>query len=105
MEYVKGKNTMSKLLRSTLSIGTFIILAITIPYIAYFIIKILFYIAVFGTLVWGSFKLLKGVKNIIYNLSTGKDTIVKADMFTSGTDASDSVDINYEDSVIFKTSL
>jgi uncharacterized membrane protein HdeD (DUF308 family) len=100
MEYAKGRNTMSKLLRSVLSIGTFIILVIAIPYIAIFIIKALFAIAVFGTLVWGSFKLVKGVKNIIYKLSTKKNTRVQADMFSSSTDTSDSIDINYEDSVI-----
>ena len=100
MEYAKGKNTMSKLLRSALSIGTIIVLVMAIPYIAIFIIKVLFLIAVFGTLVWGSFKLVKGVKSIIYKLSTKKNTRVQADMFSSGTDSSDSIDINYEDSVI-----
>jgi hypothetical protein len=100
MEYAKGKNTISKLLRSALSIGTFILLVIAIPYIAIFIIKALFWIAVFGTLVWGSFKLVKGVKDIVYKLSTKKNTRVQADMFSSGTEASDSIDINYEDSVI-----
>lgn len=100
MEYAKGRNTISKLLRSALSIGTFILLIIAIPYIAIFIIKALFSIAVFGTLVWGSFKLVKGVKNIIYKLSTKKNTRVQADMFSSCADASESIDINYEDSVI-----
>ena len=100
MEYAKGKNTMSKLLKSFLSIGTFILLAIAIPYIAIFVIKILFSIAVFGTLVWVSFKLVKGVKNIIYKLSTKKNTRVQSNVFNSSTEPSDSIDINYEDSVI-----
>lgn len=100
MEYAKGRNTMSKLLRSVLSIGTFILLVIAIPYIAIFTIRALFAIAVFGALVWGGFKLVKGVKNIIYKISTKESTRVQADMFSSSTDTSDSIDINYEDSVI-----
>ncbi|MCB2289702.1 hypothetical protein LGK97_07985 [Clostridium sp. CS001] len=91
---------MSKLLRSALSIGTFILLVIAIPYIAIFIFKALFAIAVFGVLVWGGFKLVKGAKNIMYKLSTKKNTRVQADMFSSSPDTSDSIDINYEDSVI-----
>lgn len=100
MEYAKGRNTMSKLLRSALSIGTFILLVIAIPYIAIFIFKALFAIAVFGVLVWGGFKLVKGAKNIMYKLSTKENTRVQADMFSSSPDTSDSIDINYEDSVI-----
>ena len=100
MEYAKGKNTMSKLLRSALSIGTIIILIMAIPSIAIFIMWALFSIAAIGVLVWGSFKIVKGVKSIIYKLSTKKNTRVQADMFSSDTDSSDSIDINYEDSVI-----
>ena len=100
MEYTKGKNTISKLLKSALSIGTFIVLAITIPYIAIFVIKALFSIAVFGVLVWSIFKLVKGIKNFIYKLSTKKDTSVQADMFNSDTYTEDSIDINYDDSLI-----
>ncbi len=100
MEYTKGRNTISKLMKSALSIGTFIVLAITIPYIAIFVIKALFSIAVFGVLVWGSFKLVKGIKNLIYKLSTKKNDTVQADMFSSDTYTSDSMDINYDDSLI-----
>ena len=100
MEYAKGKNTMSKLLKSVLSIGTFILIAISIPYIAIFIMWALLSIAGIGILAWGSFKIIKGVKNIIYKMSTKENTRVQADMFSSGTDASAPIDINYEDSVI-----
>lgn len=100
MEYTKGKNTISKLMKSTLSIGTFIVLAITIPYIAIFVIKALFSIAVFGVLVWGSFKLVKGTKNFIYKLSTKKNDTIQADISSSESYTSDSIDINYEESVI-----
>jgi hypothetical protein len=100
MEYTKGRNTISKLMKSALSIGTFIVLAITIPFIAIFVIKALFLIAVFGVLIWGSLKLVKGIKNCIYKLSTKKSHTVQADMFSSDMNTSDSIDINYDDSVI-----
>ena len=100
MEYTKGKNTISKLMKSALSIGTFIVLAITIPYIAIFVIKALFSIAVFGVLVWGSFKLVKGIKNFIYKLSTKKNDTMQADISSSESYTSDSIDINYEESII-----
>ena len=100
MEYAKGKNTMSKLLKSVLSIGTFILIAISIPYIAIFIMWALLSIAGIGILAWGSFKIIKGVKNFIYKMSTKENTRVQADMFSNGTCASDPIDINYEDSVI-----
>jgi hypothetical protein len=100
MEYTKGKNTISKLMKSALSIGTFIVLAITIPYIAIFVIKALFSIAVFGVLVWGSFKLVKSIKNFIYKLSGKKSTTVQAEKFNNDTYTSDSLDINYDDSII-----
>lgn len=100
MEYTKGKNTISKLMKSALSVGTFIVLAITIPYIAIFVIKALFSIAVFGVLVWVSFKLIKGIKNFIYKLTIRKTNNVQADSFSSDTYTSDSIDINYDDSII-----
>jgi len=100
MEYTKGKNVISKLFKSALSIGTFIVLLITIPYIAIFVIKALFAIAVFGVLVWCIFKLIKTIKNFIYKLSTKKNTTAKADILNCDKDTSDSIDINYDDSVI-----
>ncbi|MBW9148747.1 hypothetical protein K2F40_07215 [Clostridium sp. CM028] len=100
MEYTKGRNIISKLFKSVLSIGTFIVLLITLPYIAIFVIKALFAILVFGALVWYSFKLIKGTKNFIYKLSAKKNFAAKADMFSSDKDTSDSIDINYDDSVI-----
>ena len=100
MEYTKGKNVMSKLLKLVLSIGIFIVLAITIPYIAIFVIKALFAIAVFGVLLWYTFKLVKGVKNFIYKLNIKKNVNTKANIYSSDTDKINSIDINYEDSVI-----
>lgn len=100
MEYTKGRNIISKLFKSVLSIGTFIVLLITLPYIAIFVIKALFAIVVFGALVWYSFKLIKSTKNLIYKLSTKKNFAAKADMFSSNTNTSDSIDINYDDSII-----
>ena len=100
MEYTKGKNIISKLFKSALSIGTFIVLLITIPYIAIFVIKALFVIAVFGVLVWCIFKLVKTIKSYIYKLSTKVNNTTKADMFNSDIDTTDSIDINYDDSVI-----
>jgi len=100
MEYAKGKNNMSKLLKSVLSIGTFILIAISIPYIAIFIMWAIFSIAAIGILAWGSFKIVKGVKSIIYKISTKENASVHADMYSSETDASAPIDINYEDSVI-----
>ena len=100
MEYAKGKNTISKLIKSALSIGTFIVLAITIPYIAIFVIKALFSITIFGVLVWASFKLIKGIKSFIYKLSTKKNATIKTDMSSSETYTPDSIDINYDDSII-----
>jgi hypothetical protein len=100
MEYAKGKNTISKLMKSALSIGIFIVLAITIPYIAIFVIKALFSITVFGVLVWSGFKIVKSFKNFIYKLSTKKDATIKADSFSSDIDTSSSMDINYDDSII-----
>ncbi|HEY8892180.1 MAG TPA: hypothetical protein VIM70_18220 [Clostridium sp.] len=100
MEYTKGKNIISKFFKSALSVGTFIILLITIPYIAIFVIKALFVIAVFGVLVWCIFKLVKMIKNFIYKLSIKENSTAKADMFNSDADTTDSIDINYDDSVI-----
>ena len=99
MEYAKGKNTISKLIKAALSIGTFILLAIAIPFIAIFIIKALFFLGVFGALIWGGFKLVKGVKSIIYKINTKENIETQANMFSS-TETSDSIDINYEDSII-----
>lgn len=100
MEYAKGKNTISKLIKTALSIGTLILLAIAIPFIAIFIIKALFFLGVFGVLIWGGFKLVKGVKSIIYKINTKQNTKTQTNMFNSSTEPSDSIDINYEDSVI-----
>ena len=100
MEYIKGKNVISKLMRSVLTIGTFIVLAITIPYIAIFVIRALFAIAVFGVLAWYTFKLVKTIKNFIYRISTKKNANIQADVFSSNTNTTDSIDINYEDSII-----
>jgi len=100
MEYIKGKNIISKLMRSALSIGTFIVLLIAIPYVAIFVIKALFFIALFGIIVWYGFKLIKGIKSFIYKLSTKKNANIQADMSSSDTYTSDSIDINYEDSII-----
>jgi len=100
MEYIKGKNVISKLMRSVLTIGIFIVLAITIPYIAIFVIRALFAIAVFGVLAWYTFKLVKTIKNFIYRISTKKNENIQADVFSSNTNTTDSIDINYEDSII-----
>jgi len=100
MEYTKGKNIISKLFKSALTFGTIIVLLITIPYIAIFVIRALFAIAVFGVLVWGTFKLVKGIKKSIYKISTKKNSSPQANIFCNDTDNSDSIDINYDDSVI-----
>ena len=100
MEYTKGKNVISKLFKSALSIGTFIVISIIVIYIAVFVIKALFAIAVFGVLVWCSLKLVKMIKKFIYKISTKKNLQAKANIFSSDADDSDSIDINYEDSVI-----
>jgi len=100
MEYTKGKNIFSRLLNSALSIATIIIIAIIVIYAATFVMKALFAIAVFGVLVWCTLKLVKGIKNFIYKLSTKKHINVKADKFSSNIDISEPIDINYDDSVI-----
>jgi hypothetical protein len=100
MEYTNGKNIISKLMKSALSIGVFILLIVTIPYIAIFVIRALFSIAVFGVLIWGGFKLVKGIKNFIYKISTNKNGKIKSDMFSSDVYNADSMDIDYEDSVV-----
>lgn len=100
MEYTKGKNIISKLMRSALSIGTFILLLVTIPYIAIFIIRAILAIATFGILVWGSFKIIKYVKNIIYKLGTNNKTEVQSNIYNSDMHTSEPDDTNYADSVI-----
>ena len=100
MEYIKGKNIISKLMRSVLTIGIFIVLAITIPYIAIFVIRALLSIAIFGVLAWYTFKLVKTIKNFIYRISAKKNANIQADMSSSNTNTTDSIDINYEDSII-----
>lgn len=100
MEYIKGKNIISKLMKSAISIGTFIVLLVAIPYIAIFVIRALFFIAVFGVLVWFSIKSVKAIKNFIYNLSTKKNANIQADMSNSEMNTTDPIDINYEDSII-----
>lgn len=97
MEYIKGKNLISKLMKSALSIGIFIALIVSIPYIAIFVIRALFFIGVFGVLAWYSFKLVKTIKNTIYKISVKKNANIQADMSSS---KEDPIDINYEDSVI-----
>jgi len=100
MEYTKGKNIISKLLKSALSIATFFVIAIIVIYVAAFAIKALFGIAVFGVLVWCTFKLVKSIKSYIYKLSIKKNINEKADVFSSKVDTSELMDINYDDSVI-----
>ncbi|GCD10786.1 hypothetical protein [Clostridium tagluense] len=100
MEYTKGKNTISKLMKSALSIGIFIVLLVAIPFVAIFVIRALFFIAVFGVLAWYGVKLIKTIKNFIYKLSTKKSANIQADMSSSEIYRAESMDINYEDSVI-----
>lgn len=100
MEYTKGKNVISKLFKLALTIGAFIVLAITIPFIAIFAIRALFVIVVFGVIVWYSLKLVKGVKKFIYKSSTKKDATIKSNDFSSDKDITNTNDINYDDSVI-----
>jgi len=100
MEYTKGKGIFSKLFKSPLVIGTFIVLLITIPYIAFFVIKALFPIVIFGVLVWYAIKLVKGITGFICKLGSKKDAVVNADITGFDADISSSIDINYEDSVI-----
>ncbi|MGH4050891.1 MAG: hypothetical protein ACREVX_05985 [Clostridium sp.] len=100
MEYTKGKNVISKFFKSALSIATFIVISILVFYAAAFVIKALFAIAVFGVLVWCTFKIVKKIKMSIYKISTKKNSSPKANIFNSDQDNSESVDINYEDSVI-----
>ncbi|WP_291640089.1 hypothetical protein [Clostridium sp.] len=83
-------------MKSALSIGIFILLLMTLPYIARFI----FSIVVFGFLVWGSLKMIKGVKNIIYKLSTKNNTDSQSDIYSGDKHTSESADINYNDSDI-----
>ncbi|WP_298839286.1 hypothetical protein [Clostridium sp.] len=100
MEYTKGKNVISKLFKSALTIGGFIVLAITIPYIAIFVIRALLVIAVFGALVWYSLKLIKGFKKFISKSNIKNKSTPKDNVFSSDTDITNTTDINYEDSVI-----
>ncbi|MBU3072219.1 hypothetical protein [Clostridium estertheticum] len=100
MEYAKGKDVISKLFKTALTIGAFIVLAITIPFIAIFAIRALFVIAVFGVLVWYSLKLVKCVKKFIYKSSTKKDATTKSNVFSSDADITNTNDINYDDGVI-----
>jgi hypothetical protein len=101
MEYVKGKNIISKLMKSALSIGIFIALMVAIPYIAIFVIKALFFIAIFGVIGWYSFKLVKSIKNTIYKISIKKNANIHSDMASSKEyKEDDSININYEDSII-----
>ncbi|MGH4120436.1 hypothetical protein [Clostridium sp.] len=83
-------------MKSALSIGIFILLLMTLPYIALFI----FSIVAFGFLVWGSFKMIKGVKNIIYKLSKKDNIDSKSNLYNSDNNTSESADINYNDSDI-----
>jgi len=100
MEYMKGKNVISKLMKSALSIGIFVILLVAIPYIAIFVIRALLLIAVVGVLGWYGFKLVKMVKKFIYKISTKNDATIKADVSNSDAYTPDFNDINYEDSPI-----
>ncbi|MGH4140225.1 hypothetical protein [Clostridium sp.] len=100
MEYTKGKNIISKLMKSAISIGIFIILVVTIPYIAIFVIRALFFIAVFGVLAWYGFKLVKTIKSYIYKIRTKNDATIKSDISSNDTFTADSIDINYEDSTV-----
>ncbi len=100
MEYTNGKNIISKLMKSVLTMGTFIVLLVAVPYIAIFVIRVLFYIAVFGVIVWYGIKMVKGIKNFIYKLSTKKNANIQADIASNESYGTDSMDINYEDSTI-----
>ena len=100
MEYTKGKSIISKLFKSALSIGTFIVLLVTIPYIAIFVIKALLAISIFGVFVWYSLKLVKGIKKFIYKVSTKKDSAINDDISGYDSDTSGSIDINYDNSDI-----
>ena len=100
MEYTKGKNIISRFFKSALSIATFIVISILVFYAAAFVIKALFAIAVFGVLVWCTFKLVKGTKKFISEISTKKNSSTQANSFSSDTDDSESIDINYDDSII-----
>jgi len=100
MEYTKGKNLISKLMKSALSIATFIVISIMVIYAATFVFKALFAIAVFGVLVWCTFKMVKGIKKFIYKLKTKEDVIAKADIFNNSAETLNNIDINYEESII-----
>ncbi|MBU3158779.1 hypothetical protein KPL37_03190 [Clostridium frigoris] len=100
MEYTKGKNVISKLFKSALTIGAVIVLVIAIPYIAIFVIRALFAIAVFSVLVWYSLKLVKGVKKFMKKSSIKNETTTKSNIFSNDMDMKNNTDINYEDSVI-----
>jgi ABC-type proline/glycine betaine transport system permease subunit len=91
MEY-----TISRFMKSALSIGIFILLLMTLPYIAMFVIAI----PILGIVAWYGYKIIKGVKNIIYKLSTKGKNDVKPNIYNSEKYADESDDINYSDSAI-----
>lgn len=91
MEY-----TISRFMKSALSIGIFILLLMTLPYIAIFIVSI----PILGIAVWYGYKIIKGVKNIIYKLSTKGKNDVKPNIYNSDKYTDESDDINYSDSAI-----
>jgi hypothetical protein len=91
MEY-----TISRFMKSALSIGVFILLLMTLRYIAIFI----FLIPILGIAVWYGYKIIKGVKNIIYKLSTKGKNDVQPNIYNSEKYADESDDINYSDNAI-----
>ncbi|MCJ7691347.1 MAG: hypothetical protein MUO60_18815 [Clostridiaceae bacterium] len=91
MEY-----TISRFMKSALSIGIVILLLMTLPYIAIFIISI----PVLGILAWYGYKVIKGVKNIIYKLSTKGKNDVQPNIYNNDNNTGESDDINYSDSAI-----
>lgn len=97
MEYIKTKNIISKLIK----IGIIIVLVVAFSPIAFFAIRALFSIAVFGVLVWSTLKLVNGLKRFIYKISTKGNSASQNDVFSSDdTHTSDPTGINYDDSPV-----
>jgi hypothetical protein len=91
MEY-----TISRFMKSALSIGIFILLLITLPYIAIIVIAI----PVLGILAWYGYKVIKGVKNIIYKIGIKGKNDVQPNIYNSDNNTGESDDVNYSDSAI-----
>jgi hypothetical protein len=91
MEY-----TISRFMKSALSIGIFILLLMTLPYIAIFLVSI----PILGIVAWYGYKIIKGVKNIIYKLSKKGENGVQPNVYNSEKYENESDDINYSDNAI-----